>query len=361
MENHLADSGDWPRLIARLGGAQALEVSAHRHKALQRRRNVRDAASLLRLALMHGPGGLSLRAAAALSASSGMAELSDVALLRRLTGAADWLEALCQEHFAAIARRLRRRITRTSIRLIDATRIAGPGGTAWRLHLCFAPEEGRIVHAAITPMRQGERLTSLPAQPGEIRVGDRGYPQPDGLRAMRDAGADVVVRLTWNSVRLTDRNNRLLDWNRVLHTAKTRGHVDMAVCVTKPRGAFEPLPMRLVVIRKPPSAAEAAQRKASRASRKDRRRRTDPRTLAAAECLILLTSLSRKDWSVRALAALYGIRWQVELSIKRMKSLLHIDQLRAKDPKLVKAWLYAHLLLALLIEEEVGTPEARPP
>src|ERR687886_756680 len=46
---------------------------------------------LLRLALAYGPGGLSLRQAAAWAQAHGVAVLSDVALLKRLSRAAEWL------------------------------------------------------------------------------------------------------------------------------------------------------------------------------------------------------------------------------------------------------------------------------
>lgn len=345
----------------RLGGGAVLERSARKHKALRRRRGVRDAPTLLRLSLIYGPGGQSLRSAAALAAAGGLADLSDVALLRRLRGAGDWLEALCQEQFARIARALAPRVATRPIRLIDGSRIEGPGATGWRLHLCFAPEEGRTVRATITPLRQGERLDRLAAGPGELWIGDRGYPQPDGLRATLAAGADVLVRLTWNSLRLVDAKQRPLDWMRLFERAAARGRLDMAVRVTKPRGAFIPLPLRLVMIRKPSRAADTARRKARRASQKAQRRKTDPRTLAGAGFLILLTSLDKQAWPARRLGKLYGVRWQVELAIKRMKSLLHIDELRAKDAALARAWLYAHLLFALLAEEVAAALDAEPP
>ena len=361
MEPHLLEPDDWSRLEQRLGGASALAASARQHKALLRRRGVRDASGLLRLALIYGPGGQSLRSTAALASAEGLAELSDEALLKRLKGAADWLEALCRDRFAHISRALGQRITKHPIRLIDGSRINGPGQTTWRLHLCFAPEENRAVEAKITPLRQGERLNQLPAQRGEIRIGDRGYPQPDGLRAMHEAGANVLVRLTWNSLRLTDVKQRPIDWMRLFERVKARGRLDMAVFVTKPRGGFRPLPFRLVIVRKPPDAASKARRKAKRASQKAQRRRTDPRTLAGAGFLILLTSLDKEAWPARRVGALYRVRWQVELAIKRMKSLLHIDELRAKNAALARAWLYAHVLFALLIEDEIADLEAEPP
>jgi len=40
---------------------------------------------------------------------------------------------------------------------------------------------------------------------------------------------------------------------------------------------------------------------------------------------------------------LYRLRWQIEIAFKRLKSLLHIDRLEAKDPDLIRTWLLAHI------------------
>src|ERR1700760_2927608 len=71
-------------------------------------------------------------------------------------------------------------------------------------------------------------------------------------------------------------------------------------------------------------AAAAARQPAERASRKDQRKRVDPRTLACADHLILLTSLPPARFTVAQLGALYRLRWQIELLFKRLKSLLHL-------------------------------------
>ena len=49
-------------------------------------------------------------------------------------------------------------------------------------------------------------------QPGDIAIADRGYPQPDCMRATRDAGADLLVRLTSNSLNLRDGAGDPVDW-----------------------------------------------------------------------------------------------------------------------------------------------------
>jgi hypothetical protein len=203
-----------------------------------------------------------------------------------LRGAASWLSALCRHILASGADGddLPEPFASTRpIRIVDGSRLEGPGERAWRLHLAYDPRTSRIADASITRLDQGERLDRLPPEAGAIYLADRGYPQPDGLRRLREAGADVLVRLTWNSLRLRDGKGRALDWHTVFAEAQAHGELDMRVTVHEPRGKFPPLPMRLVLIRKPPDAAARARASAQKASRKDQRKRTNPLTLEDAD------------------------------------------------------------------------------
>ena len=47
---------------------------------------------------------------------------------------------------------------------------------------------------------------------------------------------------------------------------------------------------------------------------------------------------------------IYRFRWQVECVFKRLKSGLHWDQLRAKDPQLAQVYLLGKLVGVLLLE-----------
>lgn len=352
MEHAQLDRNEWSQMLLRLGGEEALASSAREHRAFIRARGVKSAVDLLRLALLYGPGGHSLRSVAALAAAAGLADVSDVAVLDRLKRAADWVEELCRERIARVAKEIGVDAIKRPIRIVDGSRLEGPGDRVWRLHLCYDPAQARIVDAVITTNKQGERLDRLAVTPGEIRIGDRGFPHPEGIRSTLDAGADVLVRLTWNSLQMTA-DGKPIDWLKLFKQASQQGPLDMPVRVHKAHSRLEPIDMRLVVIRKPPAAAVKARAKARRASRKNRRR-TDPRTLAAADYIILLTSLDRDEFPIEIVAALYRVRWQIELAIKRLKSLLHIDRLPAKHPDLVRTWLHAHLLLALLLDEIVA-------
>lgn len=362
MENTQLDSKEWVRLLARLGGTEALALSARKHGAFIRPRGVRSAQDLLRLIFMYGPGGRSLRLVAAHAAAAGVADVSDVALFDRFKAMPDWLEHLCKERLACVAKKVGAKNAHRPIMIVDGSRLEGPGDRVWRLHLCYDPSQARIVDAVITTTKQGERLDRLAVTPNEIRLGDRGFPQPDGIGNTLDQGADVLVRLTWNSLQMTE-NGKPIDWLKLFNRADRQGAIDTPVRVHKAHSQFEPIDMRLVVIKKPPAAAAKARAKARRASSKNQRR-TDSRTLAAADYIILLTSLKRAEVPIELIAALYRLRWQIELAFKRLKSILHIDRLPSKNPDLARAWLYAHLLLALLLEEisaELGAvPPARP-
>jgi len=110
------------------------------------------------------------------------------------------------------------------------------------------------------------------------------------------------------------------------------------------------LELRLIVQRKTPEAAEAT-RVALRRTAARKGKTLDPRSLVAAEFMILATSLPKRGYSAKAVLAAYRLRWQIELAFKRLKSLLHIDHLPTRTERGSRSWLYAHLILALVCDD----------
>jgi hypothetical protein len=74
--------------------------------------------------------------------------------------------------------------------------------------------------------------------------------------------------------------------------------------------------------------------------------------LATAGRVMLITSLPREAWVGSRILELYRRRWQVELVFKRLKSLIGLEELRVHDNELVRVWIHAVLLVALLIDAE---------
>ena len=329
-------------------------ASAQASGALVRRRAVQTPMTLLRLALAYGPGGLSLRETSAWAEGVGVARLSDVALLKRLQRAAGWLGGLVGELLAERAQLAREASAPGRwLRLIDGTVVGGPGGrTQWRLHLTFDLSRHCLAHVELTDRHGAEKLERAPVERGEIRVGDRCYARPEGLLYMIRGGGDFVLRLGVRSLKLLQADGRPFGLPTFLRRAAKDGIAETTVLVGHGRRgkSWQPFPVRLIAVRKPPGAAASSRRAARRASQRQGNR-ISRQTLNAANYLLLVTSLDGATYPAAMVIAIYRLRWQVELLAKRLKSLLHIDRLPAKQTQLARCWLYAHLLLALLVED----------
>jgi hypothetical protein len=342
----------WESLLKMLPADFDLETTSRESGALTRRRAVNSAESLLRLALVWGLGGLSLRATAAWAQMQEVARLSDVALLKRLRKATPWLGRLLG---ATLAQRLGIAAVAGSLyrlRLVDATTVSRPGsrGTDHRIHLGLDLSSLSIDSLEVTGPEGGESLARFTVAPGDLILGDRGYAHRRGLSSVLQAGGDFLVRINWQNLPLEDAQQQRLDLAKLLGQIQGEEVVDLEVrTMADASRKIAALPVRLIVARKPEAAAEKDRQKIRReASRKGRK--VDARTLLAAGFILLVTSVSRQQMSAQEALELYRFRWQIEMTFKRLKGLLALGHVPAKDPQLAQSYLFAKLLAALLLE-----------
>src|SRR5271168_101209 len=151
---------EWPRFLGMLPSDLDLDQLANSTGALMRRRGVRDAASLLRLALVRGPGGLSLRETASWAALLGVAQLTDPSLHDRLHQSCDFLSAIVDSLLAAKVAGPSLFWPGRSIRLADGTCLSKPGskGTDWRIHAVYDLGRGGFSALELTDGHGGEAL-----------------------------------------------------------------------------------------------------------------------------------------------------------------------------------------------------------
>lgn len=347
----------WGAFVGALPQDLDLDAVARATGALVRRRGVPSASALLRLALMRGPGGLSLRATAGWAALNGVANLTDPSLNDRLHGADGFLEAILSRLLADKAARPHGRWPGRCIRVADGTCISVPGstGTDWRLHAVYDLERGGFSHVELTDGHGGEALDRGPAVAGEIRIADRGYGRARMLRGFMATGpdggdVDYVVRLRWSALRLIDIDGRPFEIMRHLQELPAGSSISDTLVWIDDGSQQSALPARLIVTRKTPEAAEAERKRLRRAASR-KQKRLDRRSLIAAEYMMLATSLPQEAYPATDVLAMYRLRWQIELAFKRLKSILHVDQLPCHTPRGVRSWLYAHLILALVIDK----------
>jgi hypothetical protein len=355
----------WPEVRSCLPVGFDLEATARSRGAFTRARGVKDAETLLRLALAYGACGMSLRETCAWAAAAGIASLSDPSLIERLAKAATWLGDVVGALIAEQAKVPAGRWAGHRLRALDGTSICQPGAdrTTWRLHVGYDLATSQIDHIELTDGRGAETLRRLTYQAGDIALGDRYYARPRDLRPVIEAGADFIVRTGWNSLRLLhpDDGASFDLFAALAAQAEQEGEIRVRVDEGRKDGPPPaPLILRLVVRRKSPEQAQAEQKRLLKDAKK-RGKKPDPRSLEAANYILLLTSLPADAFGAADVLALYRLRWQIELAFKRMKSLAGLDELPAKKPELARAWIYARLIAVLMAEQSAGqVPDSSP-
>jgi hypothetical protein len=317
--------------------------------ALQRARQVRDPGTLLFLILLHVASGLSLRQAAARARVMGIAEISDVGLMKRLRGSERWLHALAARMYLSSpfhsppssSTQPDRRV-----RVVDATTVTEPGstGTDWRIHYVLQLPSLECDFFEVTDASGGESYTRLPVRPGDVILGDRGYAHREGVASVLRSGGDVIVRLNASNFPLL-REGGPFDLLAALRTLN--GH-EPGEWRVEFEASGERHAARICAVRKSEEAAQRAKKQVQRSAAK-KKRQVQPETLEMAEYIAVLTTLGEETTATQILE-MYRARWQVELAFKRMKTLLGTGHVPKADPEAARAWIYGKLLAVLLIE-----------
>jgi hypothetical protein len=322
------------------------EAAARPLGALRRMRGIRDPATLLRCLLVHLADGCSLAETAVRVRAGGWAEVSAVALFKRLRAAEQWLrwlaEQLWREARPAPAVRGRR------VRVVDATTVDEPGrtGSVWRVHYVLNLADLQCDYFQLTSTAGGERFQRVPVTPGDLLLGDRAYGTPPGVEHVCGSGGDVLVRINLRMLPLFTASGRPLGILTRLRTLRVGEAKAWPAWVETSRRRIRG---RLVAIKRSAAATRQAQKQLRRRANR-RQRPVSAAVLEAARYVFVWTSLPKKDYPPEAVLELYRLRWQIELTFKRMKSVLGLGQLPKRTDGNARAWLHGKLFVALLTE-----------
>ncbi len=322
---------------------QDLEESARACEAITRVRNIPSAGNLLRMVLAYAVSDLSLKDTAAWAKADGVANLTSQALHYRLMRSGEWLESLLGQLLFQGPRENRFGLP---LRVVDGTVITGPGshGTDWVLHIVLDPMSGRFVSFDVTDAHGAESFCRHTFHPGEIVLGDRMYATARGIESVVSHGAYPLVRVNLRTI-------------KICAPDRQRYHLASLEPMVREKG---PISLDILI----PVPPDMQGRKSKNWDIKHASSWIPARIVGGPTkkgVVWVITTLTRAQMSDQAVLELYRLRWQVELLFKRLKSLLHLDDLPKSDGPISKPWILGRLLAAAIAQNLVCPTGLFPP
>ncbi len=318
---------------------------------MERQRDIKSPGDLLRTLLLHVGKGYSLRETVVRAKLMGLADISDVALLKRLRRAGDWLQWLCTGLFEASGWEMPADARGYNLRAVDGTLVKQPGqkGTLWRVHYSLRIPSLECDYFEITLSKgkgTSEKLERFPAQEGDLVLADRGFSFASGIATARQHGAHVIVRVNTASLALlSESGKKKFDLLAAVRSLKEAGAA--ASWPVQVRHGKAQIPGRICAVRKSQEATDRAQRKIKRKAQQGGKE-TRPSTLEFGAYVMVFTTLPKEEFASEEVLEWYRLRWQIELVFKKLKSLMQLGQLPKHGAESARAWLYGKLLTSLL-------------
>ncbi len=344
---------DWPILLSFFPN-DWVELASSTN-ALKGLRKDKAAEDYLRTLLIHIGCGYSLRETVVRAKLSNLADISDVALVKRLRKAKDWLHSLCVALFEEQGLGTDKS-SDFQVRLFDATNVKEPGktGSLWRIHYSVQIPSLTCDFFKLTATKgkgAGESFFQYSIKKGDHIIADRGYSTASGVHHVVSKKAYVMVRVNTQSLPILNLKCQQFSLLKNVQTIKKAGTV-RSWNVLIPGRSGENVRGRICTIRKSNEAIKIAQEKLRRKAQKTGHS-LQPQTLEYAKYVIVFTNYPDNTFSSKEVLEWYRIRWQVELVFKRFKSIAQIGHLPKHSDDSSKAWLYGKLFVALLTNKLV--------
>ncbi len=321
--------------------------------AITRLRGFDSVGNVLRTLLMHVGTGWSLRETAVRASLAGIAEVSDVTLLNRLRQSEDWLRELCQQLWQENGGEWTPAIAGYPVRVVDGSVVKEPGktGSQWRLHYSLRLPSLECDEFILTPAHgkgNGDRLGRFHFGTGELILADAGYSKPPGVAAVHQKGAHICMRLNPRTLPLFDGQGHPLQLLTLLGTLQRPGQ--SAEWPAWAQYESHRFAGRVCAIRKSEEAIARAQR--SIELKVNRGKGTlSPQRLEYARFVLVFTTLPVQAADTEQILEGYRLRWQIELTFKRLKSIVQLGHIPKLNDQSSRSWLLGKLLVALLSQK----------
>jgi hypothetical protein len=319
-------------------------------KALIRSRKIKTPLQLLRVVLLYCGLDQSLREVAA-NYSLLYEKITESSIHERLQSCGPWIKVLIAEMLNASD--FEQLLEKRRWLVFDGTTIQGPGakGTHYRLHLGMDLRTLQLTHIKITDKHVGESLSLFELEPSDVVLADRGFFYQQPMLHTVDKGADLVIRFHYTSVILEDTCGQKLNIIEYLKQNETIESLTIPVNIAGLKNSRK-LSGWIHAYKLPEQQANKS-RCSHRKKHSKKSKTPSDNTLYMCGWVLVFTTISPDKLDSKTISDLYRVRWQIELVIKRFKSLLNLDKLRAGQGSVLSdVWLHGKMLYILLIDRE---------
>jgi hypothetical protein len=352
---------DWEFFKAQLPStwkSRAVETGLIRPQPPHLHAKVTDIEQVLRPLLHRISLNKSLSGTTAEAESAGLVDLSSVALHKWERKLGPYLASLVADLAQELGHVKAGRWAGYEVLVADGTTVTHPGakGTTARVHYSLRLADLTIGEVHVTDEHGGETLRRFHLAPDQLWLVDRNYANPPTLVALAEAHAYLLGRYNRGTLPLVDTHGRPFDALEHARRVQKGGAMREWSVEVRPAGAA-PIRGRFCVVRLPEDKAEEARTRV----RREYGSKASADMLEAANWLMVFTTVPRERLSTAQVLGLYRVRWQVELEIKRDKSLGGLDGLPNVRPDTIETWLLGKMLLQLVARKIVSAAVAFPP
>ncbi len=197
-----------------------------------------------------------------------------------------------------------------------------------RILVIFCLATGAVIDAAISSLCMSEislfRMLYSRLNPGDVALGDKLFGSYGDIALLSQRGIDSVFRM---------HHRRKTDFRK----GKKLGSYDHLVTWKKPRKGtlhLEPelyaqLPETMIL--------------------REIRYFINIKGFRTKKVTLVTTLLDHHIYTYELLAELYGLRWQVEIDLRHLKTTMKMEHIKSKTPEMVRKEFYVHLLAYNLV------------
>ena len=330
------------------------EQACYETRTIERKREIKSPADLMKLLLLYLIGGYSTIEISIIAMELGIARISDVAFIKKLSKCREWLSQIISMIIpkAVVEYTTPKSFEGYTIAALDGSNVKerGRSGRLYRLHYAIDLFRLTALSFKITGQEVGETLLNFDIKKKWLVLADRIYGSLTGINYCLNAGANFIVRLRFGAFKLYGADGKefhTLQWLREINDSSA---ADVEVYVKLPDLGLTKL--RLCACKIPADMLEKVARKNKRKDSK-KQIKTSLNAKFMSQFVVVITALP-ETITADEIISMYRFRWQVEIYFKRLKSIIDFGSVPLKTEDSTHAWLTGKLMVSLLIEQMIA-------